>query len=95
MDKIASEVATPEAALCPGPCDVAWRALAALRLCESGSERLAARKRIERETSSPQASALSELLLRRWRAGDWAVAPEELLRQLSASNTSILGPQNT
>jgi len=81
-DKLASEVATPDAALCAGRCAVAWRALVALRLCESASEEVAARRRSEWEARQPHASALSELLLRRWRGGDWTVAPEDLLGQL-------------
>jgi hypothetical protein len=81
-DKLASEVATPDAALCAGRCAVAWRALVALRLCESASEDVAARRRSEWEARQPHASTLSELLLRRWRDGDWTVAPEDLLGQL-------------
>jgi hypothetical protein len=81
-DKLASEVASPDAAVCAGRCAVAWRALVALRLCESASEEVAARRRSEWEAREPHASALSELLLRRWRDGDWTVAPEDLLGQL-------------
>jgi hypothetical protein len=81
-DKPVSQVASPEGALCADRCAVAWRVLDALRLCESGNERLTARRRLEWETSQPHSETLSELLLGRWRAGDWAVAPEDLLRQL-------------
>ncbi len=81
-DKPVSKVASPEGALCAGRCAVAWRVLVALRLSESGNERVATRRRVEWETSQPHSSTLSELLLGRWRAGDWAVAPEDLLRQL-------------
>jgi hypothetical protein len=53
-----------------------------LRSCESGSEHLAARRRLEYETQQPHTSTLSELLLGRWRAGDWTITPETLLEQL-------------
>jgi hypothetical protein len=81
-DKLASEVATPDAALCAGRCAVAWRALVALRLCESASEEVATRRRTEWDARQPHASTLSELLLRRWREGDWTVAPEDVLGKL-------------
>jgi hypothetical protein len=81
-DKLASEVASPDAALCAGRCAVAWRALVALRLCESASEEVAARRRSEWDARQPHASTLSELLLRRWRDGDWTVAPEDVLGKL-------------
>jgi hypothetical protein len=80
---LASEARTPEAALCAGRCDIAWRVLVALRVSESESARIIARRRIERDLSQPHAATLSELLLERWRAGDWAIAPEDLLWQLS------------
>ena len=73
-----------EQALCPGRCAVAWRALEALRLRESSSERLAERRRDEYERGQPHPSALSEILLLRWRAGDWTIAPEDLLGQFQA-----------
>ena len=73
-----------EQALCPGRCAVAWQALVALRLRESSSERLANRRRDEYERGQPHPSALSETLLLRWRAGDWTVAPEDLLLQFQA-----------
>jgi hypothetical protein len=81
-DKLASEVATPDAALCAGRCGVAWRALVALRLCESASEEVATRRRTEWDARQPHASTLSELLLQRWRDGDWTVAPEDVLGKL-------------
>jgi hypothetical protein len=74
-----NDVRTPEDALCPGRCAAAWHALATLRLRESLSERVAARRREEYENQEPHASPLSELLLQRWRAGDWTVAPEVVL----------------
>jgi hypothetical protein len=78
-DKLLSDVGDPEAALCAGRCAAAWQVLSALRRTESASEPIADRRRVEWETQQPHASTLSELLLGRWRAGDWAVAPEDLL----------------
>jgi hypothetical protein len=62
---------------------MAWQALAALRMRESTSEPVRVRRRIEYEAGKPHPALLSELLLRRWRAGDWTVAPEQLLMQVS------------
>jgi hypothetical protein len=53
-----------------------------LRLRESGSEQVAARRRDEYEAQRPHLMALSELLLLRWRAGDWGVDPAQLLEQI-------------
>jgi hypothetical protein len=77
-----AEVADPEGGLCPGRCATAWRALAALRTRESGNEALATRRQLLWEKDQTRAASLSELLHERWRAGDWTVAPEDLLRQL-------------
>jgi hypothetical protein len=79
---LASDVRRVEDALCPGRCDTAWHALAALRLRESSSMRVATRRRVEYESQQPHPPALSELLLLRWRAGDWTVAPEHVLMQV-------------
>ena len=46
---------------------------------ESANERVATRRRSEYESGTPHPSALSELLLVRWRAGDWTVVPEDVL----------------
>ena len=81
-DKLVSDVSDLETALCAGRCAAAWRVLTALRLSESTSEPIADRRRLEWETQQPHTSTLSELLLGRWRAGDWAVMPEDLLGQL-------------
>jgi hypothetical protein len=81
-DTLVSDVSGPEGALCVGRCAAAWQVLAALRLCEAESEPVAARKRAESEAQGPRAPALSELLLGRWRAGDWTVSPEDLIGQL-------------
>ena len=80
--KPASQVASPEAALCTGRCTAAWHVLIALRQCESTSAVLAHRRRNETETRQDHAPTLSQLLLERWRAGDWAVQPEDLIEQL-------------
>ncbi|HEU0305250.1 MAG TPA: hypothetical protein VFR32_11790 [Gaiellaceae bacterium] len=79
---LASEVRAVGDALCPGRCTTGWEALAALRVRESGSEQVAARRREEHEAQLPRGPSLSELLLVRWRSGDWAVAPEQLLDQI-------------
>jgi hypothetical protein len=79
---LASEIRTVEEALCPGRCTTGWQALVMLRLRESGSEQVAARRRDEYEGQRPHMMALSELLLLRWRAGDWTVEPAELLEQI-------------
>ena len=85
VEMLANDVRRVEDALCPGRCDTAWRALVALRLRESSSMRIATRRRVEYESQQAHAPALSELLLLRWRAGDWTVAPESLLHQFSAA----------
>lgn len=84
----ASEVREVEDALCLGRCQTAWHAVAALRLRESSSSRVAARRRTESETQQPHLPVLSELLLQRWRSGDWEVAPEDLLDQVIADSGS-------
>ena len=80
--KPASKVGSPEDALCTGRCTGAWHVLIALRQCESTSAKLADRRRAESETRLEHAPTLSQLLLGRWRAGDWAVMPEDLIEQL-------------
>src|SRR5689334_684510 len=70
-EMLASDVRHVEDALCPGRCDTAWRALEALRSRESSSARIATRRRLEYESQQVHQPALSELLLLRWRAGDW------------------------
>ncbi len=80
---LASAVNRAEAALCPGRCSTAWQALAALRLRESTSEPVRVRRRSEYESGQPHRLLLSELLLHRWREGDWTVTPEQLLMRVS------------
>ena len=77
-----------EAALCPGRCLVAWQALAALREQESISARVTARRRLEYESGHAHPRALSELLLDRWREGDWTVPPEQVLRQMQSQRAA-------
>lgn len=81
-EKLVSEVARPDDALCGVRCAAAWCALRILRTSESESVTIADRRRGETEAREPHAPALSELLLGRWRAGDWTVAPEALLARL-------------
>jgi hypothetical protein len=78
----AGALKTTEEALCPDKCLIAWQALAALRLRESTSDRVTTRRQYEYESGEQHAAALSELLLRRWREGDWSIRPDELLTQL-------------
>ena len=82
MDKPVSEIGSPEAALCVGRCAVGWQVLTALRASESTSDQVAARRRAEWETRGSNEPTLSEVLLARWRAGDWAIAPEDLIQRL-------------
>jgi len=77
-DRLLREVTRAEDALCPDPCAAAWQTLVALRGLESVNEVLAARRRLEYEAGQPLAPVLSELLLDRWRAGDWTVMPRDL-----------------
>jgi hypothetical protein len=78
----ANSVREVEAALCPGRCLIAWQALEALREQEAASARVSARRRLEYESGQAHPRALSELLLGRWREGDWTVPPEQVLRQM-------------
>jgi len=82
-EMLASDVRQVEEAVCPGRCETAWRALEALRSRESSSARIATRRRVEYESHQAHAPALSELLLLRWRAGDWTVSPERVLDQFA------------
>jgi hypothetical protein len=75
-------------ALCPGRCTIAWHVVEALRLRESVSERVTARRQSEYENRQPHLAALSELLLLRWRAGDWTVPPEMLLLHITEGETA-------
>jgi hypothetical protein len=90
-DVLANDVRRVEDALCSGRCDTAWHAIEALRERESSSVRVATRKRLEYASQQPHPPALSELLLLRWRAGDWTVAPERLLAQVAADREAASG----
>jgi hypothetical protein len=79
---LASEIRAVADALCPGRCAAGWEAIVMLRRRESDSEELAARRRDEYEGQLPHVMPLSELLLVRWRAGDWGVEPEQVLAQI-------------
>ena len=83
------ETRKAEDALCSGRCADAWQALTALRVRESENRTLAARRRLESETGTTRAPALYELLLTRWRAGNWTVTPDDLLRTLNGSAETL------
>ena len=68
-----------EAAVCSDRCGTAFAALALLRTRESENEVLEDRRREEWTARQPHTPVLSELLLQRWRAGDWAVEPAKVL----------------
>ena len=82
VDLLASAVSNPEGALCPDRCAAAWQALAAVRGWEATSKALALRRRTESEAHQPHAPTLSELLRARWQAGDWTIAPADVLSRL-------------
>jgi len=71
-----------EAAVCSDRCGTALAALALLRTRESQNEVLEDRRREEWTAQQPHTPVLSELLLQRWRAGDWAVEPGTVLSRL-------------
>ena len=86
-DESASRIAgggpeSAEAAVCSDRCAAAFEALALLRRLESESEVLEGRRRHEWAAREPHTRVLSELLLQRWRAGDWAVDPGNVLSRL-------------
>jgi hypothetical protein len=56
-----------------------------LRQCEINSVRVAARRRTEYEQGLEHPPALSEIMLKRWRAGDWTISPNQVLTQLAAN----------
>lgn len=84
-DQLLRDLTSAEDALCPHPCAAAWRTLAALRRRESVNEALASRRRLEYEAGQPFAPLFSDLLLDRWRAGDWTLMPQDLLARLEAA----------
>jgi hypothetical protein len=82
LGRTADPLGSAEAAVCSDRCSAAFEALSLLRRRESESAALADRRRQEWETRQPHTSVLSELLLQRWRAGDWAVEPDKVLARL-------------
>ena len=78
----ASLLGTAEAALCSDRCAAAFETLALLRTRESKSEAVAGRRQQEWKAHRSHSPVLSELLLQRWRAGDWAVEPGRVLSRL-------------
>jgi hypothetical protein len=78
LGREASLLGTTEAALCSDRCAAAFETLALLRRRESNSEAVAGRRQQEWKARQPYSPVLSELLLQRWRAGDWALEPEKV-----------------
>jgi hypothetical protein len=68
---------------CGPQCAAALEALDLLRQREIASDSVAARRRAEYEQGVEHPRALSELMLKRWRAGDWTVSPDQVLAQLT------------
>lgn len=68
---------------CGPQCTAALEALDLLRQRETGSVSVAARRRAEYEQGIEHPRALSELMLKRWRAGDWTISPNQVLAQLT------------
>jgi len=83
LNRPLAELKDREDCLCPGRCATAWRTLAMLRTRESGNSALATRRQLQWEAHQTQAISLSELLLKRWRAGDWGLEPRDVLARLS------------
>jgi hypothetical protein len=50
---------------------------------ESKNQAVAARRRLEVDEGRLHAALLSELLSKRWRAGDWGLEPRDVLARLS------------
>ena len=82
IDRLVSETRSAESALCASRCVDAWHVLTVLREYEAASEALTTRRCLELKEGQEHAPALSELLLKRWRAGDWTVTPADLLSKL-------------
>jgi len=72
-----------EPAACGPQCAGALEAVDLLRQRESGSVRVGVRRRAEYEHGLEHAPALSEIMLKRWRAGDWTISPDRILAQLA------------
>lgn len=72
-----------EDALCSERCLAAWQVIAILRGLESKNTAVSTRRRLERDEGRLHAALLSELLVERWRAGDWGLEPRDVLVRLS------------
>jgi hypothetical protein len=59
-------------------------AVVLLREQESISIQVAVRRRAEYEHGLEHPPALSDIMLKRWRAGDWTISPNHVLTQLAA-----------
>jgi len=68
---------------CGTQCSAALAAVDLLRKRETESVRVAARRRAENERGVEHSPALSEIMLKRWRAGDWTINPDRILVQLT------------
>ena len=74
-----------DGAACGSRCASALHAVASLRRREQDSVQVAVRRRAEYEHGVEHPPALSDILLTRWRAGDWTISPDHVLAQLAAS----------
>jgi len=59
-------------------------AVVVLKEQESISAQVAVRRQAEYEQGIEHPPALSEIMLKRWRAGDWTISPDHVLAQLAA-----------
>ena len=71
-------------AACGSRCATALEAIVLLRKQESISAQVAVRRQAEYEQGLEHPPALSEIMLKRWRAGDWTISPDHVLQQLTA-----------
>ena len=69
---------------CGSRCATALEAIVLLRKQESISAQVAVRRQAEYEQGIEHPPALSEIMLKRWRAGDWTISPDHVLQQLTA-----------
>ena len=82
--EIDTQNARPRDPVACGPkCAAALEALHLLRQRETESVSVAARRRAEYEQGVEHPPVLSEIMLKRWRAGDWTVSPNQVLAQLT------------
>jgi hypothetical protein len=57
-----------------------------LRQREIESVEVVTRRRAEYEQGVEHPATLSDIMLKRWRAGDWTISPNRILAQLAASS---------